>query len=230
MAAGFPTKSNFATGDVLTATQMNDLAGTVNLLKPTAKGSVFAASAANTPYEVTVGADATVLTADAASTGGVKWATVAGGGMTLLSTTTLSGTSTTVSSISQSYVNLLVLVQNPYVSATDTLRINPNGSTSSFGSKVEGGTAATSAAVGQSSGTIQTTSTPTDSGFFLMLNNYTDTTYGKTFFFSGAGGALSVGAMVGGIWRSAAAVTSMVITTTGGATFSGGRVLIYGVK
>jgi hypothetical protein len=31
MAAGYPTKANYATGDILTATNMNDLAGTVNL-------------------------------------------------------------------------------------------------------------------------------------------------------------------------------------------------------
>ena len=33
MAVGFPTKVNFATGDVLSATNMNDLSGTVNLLE-----------------------------------------------------------------------------------------------------------------------------------------------------------------------------------------------------
>ena len=32
MAAGLPTKANFTTGAVLTAAEMNDLAGTVNLL------------------------------------------------------------------------------------------------------------------------------------------------------------------------------------------------------
>ena len=32
MAAGLPTKANFATGAVLTAAEMNDLAGTVNML------------------------------------------------------------------------------------------------------------------------------------------------------------------------------------------------------
>lgn len=33
MAAGFPVKANYATGDVLTATNMNDLSGTVNYLQ-----------------------------------------------------------------------------------------------------------------------------------------------------------------------------------------------------
>jgi hypothetical protein len=35
MAVGFPTKANWAAGDVLTASQMDDLAGTVNLLQNT---------------------------------------------------------------------------------------------------------------------------------------------------------------------------------------------------
>ena len=36
MAVGFPTKANWAAGDVLTASQMDDLAGTVNLLQNSA--------------------------------------------------------------------------------------------------------------------------------------------------------------------------------------------------
>lgn len=79
MAVGFPAKTNFATGDVLTATNVNDITGTLNLLNPAAKGVVFAASAANTPAAVTVGADGTVLTADAASAAGVKWSAAAAG-------------------------------------------------------------------------------------------------------------------------------------------------------
>ena len=35
MATGFPTKANWAAGDVLTASQMDDLAGTFNLLQNT---------------------------------------------------------------------------------------------------------------------------------------------------------------------------------------------------
>lgn len=61
MAAGWPTKANYATGDVLSATNMNDLSGTVNYIDPTSA------------------TDGQVLTRDAASAGKVKWATSSGG-------------------------------------------------------------------------------------------------------------------------------------------------------
>ena len=83
MAAGFPTKANFATGDVLSATNMNDLAGTVNLINPSAKGDLYAGSAANTYTKLAVGANNTVLTADSSTATGLKWATPAGGGKVL---------------------------------------------------------------------------------------------------------------------------------------------------
>lgn len=61
MAAGWPTKANYATGDVLSATNMNDLSGTVNYIDPTSA------------------TDGQVLTRDAASAGKVKWATSSSG-------------------------------------------------------------------------------------------------------------------------------------------------------
>jgi len=79
MAAGWPTKANYATGDVLSATNMNDLSGTVNLINPTAKGDLYAGSAANTYTKLAVGANATVLTADSTTATGLKWAAAAGG-------------------------------------------------------------------------------------------------------------------------------------------------------
>ena len=39
MAIGFPVKANYATGDVLTATNMNDLSGSVNLLQSSQYGA-----------------------------------------------------------------------------------------------------------------------------------------------------------------------------------------------
>jgi len=79
MAAGFPTKANFATGDVLSATNMNDLAGTVNLINPSAKGDLYAGSAANTYTKLSVGANNTVLTADSTTATGLKWAASSSG-------------------------------------------------------------------------------------------------------------------------------------------------------
>lgn len=51
--------------------------------------------------------------ADSAEATGLKWATASSGSMTLLSTTTLTGATTTISSISQSYKHLQVWVINP---------------------------------------------------------------------------------------------------------------------
>ena len=73
MAIGFPTKANWAAGDVLTASAMDDLAGTVNLLNPTAKGGIVAGTGANTTGVLTVGADGTTLVANSSASTGVSW-------------------------------------------------------------------------------------------------------------------------------------------------------------
>lgn len=112
MAAGFPAKTSWATGDVLTAAGVDDLAGTLNLLKPSAKGSIFGASAVNVPSELLVGADGTILTADSASAGGVKWASGASS-MSLISTTAITAVaSISLTSIPQTYKELVILIDN----------------------------------------------------------------------------------------------------------------------
>jgi len=81
MPAGYPVKVNYLTGDVLTAADLNDLAGTVNFYDPTAKGDLFPATAADAVSRLAVGANATVLTADSTAATGMKWAAGAGGGV-----------------------------------------------------------------------------------------------------------------------------------------------------
>jgi hypothetical protein len=73
MAVGLPLKTTYADGDVFSASDINDTNGTINLVNPTAKGSIVSASAANTPSRLAVGANNTVLIADSAETTGLKW-------------------------------------------------------------------------------------------------------------------------------------------------------------
>lgn len=89
MATGFPVKgtggaSAYANGNALSASDLNDLGGTLNLLKPTGKGSIFAASAANTPAEVTVGTNGYYLQADSTQSAGVKWGSISVAANTVL--------------------------------------------------------------------------------------------------------------------------------------------------
>jgi hypothetical protein len=74
MAVGFPTKTTYADGDVFSASDINDTNGTLNLLNPTAKGSIVSASAANTPARLSVGANDLFLAAASGETTGLKWA------------------------------------------------------------------------------------------------------------------------------------------------------------
>jgi hypothetical protein len=99
----------------------------------TTKGDIVAATAADTLTRLGVGANNTVLTADSAEATGLKWATPAsGGGMTLLETLTLTGATVTSSTISGSYVDLVLYVEN-FKPASDgqnmQMRINSDSNT-----------------------------------------------------------------------------------------------------
>lgn len=112
MAAGFPVKANYVTGDILSAVNMNDLAGTLNYLDPTAKGDLFPASDGSTLTRLAVGANNTVLTADSATATGLKWASPgSSGALTLIGTYTPSGVSTySLNSIfSSTYTNYRIV-------------------------------------------------------------------------------------------------------------------------
>ena len=76
-----------------------------------------------------VGTNGQVLTADSTAGTGLAWATAASGGKTLLSTTSLSGASTTISSISGSYTDLEMVMYGVSTSGSAQIYIKPNGGT-----------------------------------------------------------------------------------------------------
>lgn len=81
-----------------------------------AKGDLIVGTANDTPGILSVGTNGHTLVADSSTSTGLVWqAPASGGGMTLLSTTTLTGSSVSITSISQSYVHLqLIIVLDDY--------------------------------------------------------------------------------------------------------------------
>lgn len=94
---------------------------TKNLNPSTTLGDIeYRSSTANTNTRLPIGTTGQVLTV----AGGVpSWATASAGGMTLISTTTLTGASVTLSSIPATYKNLQLVIQNLKPS-TDGQNIN----------------------------------------------------------------------------------------------------------
>jgi hypothetical protein len=203
-----------------------------------AKGALLSATAASTPGVLAVGANDTVLTADSSTSTGLKWATPASGGMTLISTTTLTGASVTLSSIPSTYVDLRLIIRN-FRPATDTeqlvMRINGDSAanrhreTESYGGLANEPFNTTRIIIssnadnGASLSTIQTT-----------LYDYANTATWKTTFTTG----ITVNPTTAtnfnsytatGSYNQTTAISSLVLFPLSG-NFTSGTVLLYGVK
>jgi hypothetical protein len=204
----------------------------------TTTGDTIYASAANTPARLGVGTTGQVLTVSA---GLPAWATPAGGGgMTLISTTTLSGTLTTLSSIPQTYKSLYVVATGLTADTGNTGFVaRPNNSaTLSSNTGTRNNSDSSSAVWGAYnediylSGGQSTLRTSADNVFTFSITNYTSTTSYKTFNAQTAWqGASSIFwfANSGGVHQSTSAITSLSFRY-GGNNMTAGTVLLYGVS
>jgi hypothetical protein len=194
----------------------------------TTTGDTLYASAANTPARLAVGSTGQVLTVS----GGVPtWATpAAGGGMTLISTTTLSGSTTTIGGWGLGYKSIVFVISRVTGSTASTVGMQWGSTNGEYFAGLEN-------AAGYTMNQTQLTAfnrslTGTINAWYVQIDNYTSTTlhmpitiYGR--FESTVG---TIGVMQGGAAENATSQVTQVTFNRGSGNFTGGTVLTYGVN
>ena len=209
---------------------------TVKALNPgTTAGDIDYYTTSTAKARVGIGTAGQLLAVNAGATA-PEWVTPAGGGgMTLISTTTLSGVTTTLSSIPQTYKSLILLITRVTGNTSDQrVRILPNNSTNLCDTIALENTSTTTnfgARIRLAQGA--TVRTDADNCWNVTFDNYTSSTsfkpvayYGR--FVDSPNGTTVVTA--GGAFKSNTAITSIVLDYGGTQTFAGGTVLLYGVN
>ena len=208
-----------------------------------AKGDLIVGTGADTFSRLAVGTNDYVLTAASGEATGLKWAAPStGGGLTLLSTTTLSGTSTTIGSIDQTYNQLLIILKllNLSSSTNSYVKVRPNATTNLVTYAKTINTGSTISTQGASADDIDINwnvwaASNTNNIMAIQIFNYAATDSYKAYQASGSyqnGAATSNREtlnMDGSILTNSA-ISSIEVLTGALATWSGGTVLIYGVK
>ena len=189
----------------------------------------YRSSTANTNTRLGIGTTGQVLSVS----GGVPaWVTSSSGGMTLLSTTTLSGASTTISSIDQTYTNLYVLITGvTNASSSSYFFLTPNAATTTAWNGILNSTIYSGVSVLHLTFGQDVTNNDANNAYALNIYNYSSTTSYKpvqwSAYFQNSGASRYL--IAGGGFYSNSAITSLKFEQAGG-NFSTGTVLVYGVK
>jgi hypothetical protein len=209
-----------------------------------AKGDLLVGTGAGTLATQTVGANGTVLTADSAEADGVKWAAPAsGGGMTVISSGTLSGAEVSITSIPATYVNLVLFIDSPRItSGTSFLRLRVNASSLAQYGRFFGASNGNTGGDGASqthwnindaaNNNLQTSTTVAVSAQILIPNYLSSSQKSMSFQVQDRTGTF---ASLGG-WggyrdnNDTPGVISSVQIITSASTFAGGTYTLYGVK
>jgi hypothetical protein len=204
----------------------------------TTTGDTIYSSSGSTPARLGIGTAGQVLQVNSGATA-PEWATPAsGGGMTLLETLTMTGSSVTSSTIPGTYTNLFINGVGLYSGAAggNTMERRFNGDTGANYSRIYINANNSAVSVGQDNNTTSVSSTnfaTTDTYLTAMhftqtIYRYSNATHYKdmvTFFRSNT----NEKGTYFDRWNSTAAITSLTFFCASN-SFSGGTIYIYGVK
>ena len=219
MAVVWPSKNNFANGDVLTATNMNNIADTLNVFNPTSatNGQVWQAN----------------------GSGSGSYQTLSVNSITQLLTGTLSGASVTTATISGSYRNLMIICRDVEAAGASTWRMQFNGdSTTKYNTIVNYEDNGTVNSFAAKDGTFFSftpngpAATNTNGSWYFIIPDYSSTTFHKVI--QGVVGwqvtsnAYNV-ANIAGYYEEPTAITSITFLS-GTNNFSSGTYFVFGIN
>jgi hypothetical protein len=201
-----------------------------------AKGDLIAATAADTVARLAVGTNGQYLSADSAEVTGLKWVTPSSGSYTLLSTTTLSGTSTTISGISAAYQDLVIFLDGWTLNNAVKLdiRIDSDSSSGRYRQNVQSSTYSRESTTEVRPNRQDAATGSQSNNFTLVIFDYANTAQYKTYIGSGAyvanADSIRYAETMMGTFSSTSAVDSLVIRSSDGSSTIGGSCRIYGRK
>jgi hypothetical protein len=234
------------TGQVLSKNSNTDMDFTWTAIDPLvildAKGDLITATAADTPARLAVGTNGQVLTADSTAGTGLAWATPTSGSFTSLASGSITN-GLSLTSISGSYTDLYLVINNCAPTVTDQIgiRINNDATAANYVQiamrNITGGTgtalAASTWAFVDITGNSSVKQTTSGNSYVVYFPNYAGTTNWKIATSNGGHNNnldTFTTAEANVIYRSTSAITRLDFKTAGSDWANQGTYTLYGVK